>query len=184
MIEVKLGDRYAKSILDLATERGVLEAVWQDFRTIESVCNNNPDFVRMLKNPIVPADKKKAVLKQVFTGCHEITALFINILVDKHREGFLRDVAMRFLFQYDQQKNITRGELVSTTPLSDVQKAAIRKVVEDELQTSFELVERVDPSLIGGFTLRVGDKLFDASISTRLRKLKQEFKKNPYVKQV
>jgi F-type H+-transporting ATPase subunit delta len=184
MIEVKLGDRYAKSILDLAIERGVLEQVWQDFRSIESVCASSPDFVRMLKNPIILPDKKKDVLKQVFSNVHEITALFINILVNKHREGFLADVANRFLFQYDTHKNITRGELVSPMPLSAAQKASIKKVVEEELKTSFELVERIDPSLIGGFTLRVGDKLFDSSIATRLRKLKQEFSKNPYVKQV
>ncbi len=184
MIEVKLGDRYAKSILDLALERGVLEKIWQDFRAVEATCESNPDFVRMLKNPIILADKKKAVLKLVFPDVHEITALFINILVNKRREGFLADVANRFLFQYDQHKNITRGELVSTAPLSEAQKAIIKKVVEEELKTSFELVERIDPSLIGGFTLRVGDKLFDSSISTRLRKLKQEFSKNPYVKQV
>lgn len=184
MIEVRLGDRYAKSILDLAVERGTLDKVWQDFRLIASVADANPDFVRMLKSPIIQADKKHAILKSLFGKTNEITQHFLKILVDKKREGYLRDIAIRFLSQYDAYKNITRGVLVSASPLTPAQKADIKKVVEKDLQTTFELEERIDPNLIGGFTLRVGDKLLDSSLSTRLRKLKQEFSKNPYVKQV
>jgi F-type H+-transporting ATPase subunit delta len=185
MIEIRLGDRYAKSILGLAIERGVVDEIRRDFLKIESICNSNPDFVQMLKSPIINSDKKRAVLAALFdNGSHEITKLFLNILVTKKREGFLRDVAMRFLSQYDLYRNITRGQLVSAAPLSAAQKASIMQVVASELKTTFELEEKIDPELVGGFTLRVGDLLFDASISARLRKLSQEFSKNPYVKQL
>jgi|NOAtaT_7_FD_contig_61_55750_length_3616_multi_4_in_0_out_0_4 F-type H+-transporting ATPase subunit delta len=185
MIEIRLGDRYAKSVLDLAVERGALESVHADFTRIEQVCSQNPDFVRMLKSPIIQSDKKHAVLTELFgKGSHEITKLFIHILVNKKREAFLRDIAIRFLHQYDLHQNITRGLVISATPLSDAQRNEIKKAVESGLKTAFEIEEKLDPSLIGGFTLRVGDLLFDASLASRLRKLSQEFDSNPYVKQV
>lgn len=185
MIEIRLGDRYAKSVLDLAIQRGSLDAVQADFRSIEKVCSENPDFVRMLKSPIIHSDKKHAILTQLFaSGADEITKLFIQILVNKKREGYLRDIANRFLHQCDLHKNITRGVVTSASALTDGQRAEIRRAVETGLKTSFEIEEKLDKNLIGGFTLRVGDLLFDASLSTRLRKLSQEFDNNPYVKQV
>ena len=69
-------------------------------------------------------------------------------------------------------------------PLTADQIAKIKQLVEKEFKTSFEIVHEIDPSLLGGFVLNIGDRQFDASISTRLRALKNEFDSNPYVKQV
>lgn len=183
MIEIRLGDRYAKSILELAEERKEVEKVREDFELIEKVCSSNPDFVNMLKSPIISASKKEAILGEVFKGKFSpITENLVQIIVRKRREKYLRDIAVRFLALYDLSHNITRGVLVSATPLSDAQKKAIVSLVEKELTTKFELTEQVDPELIGGFKLRVGDKLFDGSIAARLRDLNQEFLNNPYVK--
>ena len=185
MIEIRLGDRYAKSILELAEERKEVDKVRADFQLIAAVCESNPDFVNMLKSPIISVTKKEAILDQVFKGkLSTITENLIQIIVRKHREKYLRDIAVRFLALYDSRHNITRGVLSSATPLAADHKKAIVELIEKELNTKFELTEKVDPELIGGFQLLVGDKLFDGSIAARLRDLKQEFKNNPYVKKV
>ncbi len=185
MIEIKLGDRYANSILVLAQERGQVERVREDFQLIQRVCKSNPDFVNMLESPLIMGDKKQKILDLIFKDSFcDITQTLIEIIVRKKREGYLDDIADRYLHQYDKLTNITRGELRSATPLSAAQVDVIKKQVEKELNTTFEIVQVIDKELIGGFILNIGDKQFDASISARLRALKYEFDSNPYVKQV
>lgn len=185
MIEIKLGDRYANSILVLAQERGQVERVREDFQLIHRVCQSNPDFVRMLESPLIHGDKKQDILDEIFKGqfC-DITDGLIRIIVRKKREGYLDDIAERYLHQYDRLNNITRGVLRAAHPLTDAQVAKIKQIIESQFKTTFEIAHEVDPNLIGGFVLQVGDRQFDASIATRLRALKQEFDSNPYVKQV
>lgn len=185
MIEIKLGDRYANSILVLAQERGQVERVRDDFQLIQQTCRKNPDFRRMLESPLINSDKKQNILDALFKGkfC-DITDSLIEIIIRKKREGYLDDIAERYLYQYDRLHNITRGVLRSATPLSEAQIAKVRQLVEAHFKTTFEIEQVIDPSLIGGFVLNIGDRQFDASIATRLRALKQEFDSNPYVKQV
>lgn len=183
MIEIRLGDRYAKSIFDLATERGEVESVRADFDLFTAVCQSNPDFVIMLRSPVIPADKKQNILNAVFgKKLSVITSTLIEIIVRKRREKYLPDIANRFNVMYDTSQNIIRGVITSATPLSEAQRASIRALVEKELNTQFVMEEKLDESLIGGFSLRVGDYLHDGSVASTLRKLSQEFDKNPYIK--
>lgn len=185
MIEIRLGDRYAKSILELAEERKEVEDVRADFELIRSVCQSSPDFLNMLRSPIVPSGKKEAILEEIFGEKFSlITKNLVQIIIRKKREKYLNDIAVRFLHLYDLGHNITRGVLTSAKPLDAQSRKAIQDLVAKEMNTQFELEEKVDPELIGGFTLKVGDRLFDGSIATRLRDLKQEFLNNPYVKKV
>ena len=183
MIEIRLGDRYAKSIIDLARERGEIESVRNDFAYIRALCKQNPDFVAMLKSPLIDSSKKIKIITAVIGGkLSKMTDLLVEIIVRKKREGYLPDIAERFLAQYDLENNVTRGILTSAAPLSDELKARINEIVERDLKTTFKVEEKIDPELIGGFVLRVGDRLFDGSVSYNLRQLKQEFEKNPYIK--
>ncbi|MEM0996981.1 MAG: ATP synthase F1 subunit delta [Bacteroidota bacterium] len=185
MIEIKLGDRYAKSVLELAKEMDRVEEVRADFNLIETICDTSRDFVNMLKSPLIKADKKQEILDAILGGkLSKITATFIRIIVSRGREPYLRDIAIRFQRQYDLYKNISRGTITSAAPLSPAQSEAIQKLVATESKTEFVLTEQVDPKLIGGFTLRIDDFLFDGSLASRLRELKQEFDNNPYVKQI
>ena len=183
MIEIRLGTRYAKSILDLAIERGELEQVKADFDLIQETCDQSPDFELMLKSPLINAGKKQTII-DLTIGKHfsEITKNLVQIIVRKKREAYLPDITDRFLFLYDKEKNITRGSLTSAQTLSDEVRKQIVSMVEKDLGTNFILDEKVDPELIGGFVLRIGDKLYDGSVATGLRKLRQDFERNPYIK--
>lgn len=184
MIDIKLGDRYAKSIFELARERGEMEKVEADFELIEKVCRQNPDFTAMLRSPLVFSDKKQAVIDSIFKGkLSTITTELIRIIVRKKREAFLLDIAVRFQALYDAKSNITRGVLTSAAALPAEMKARIKSMIEKELTTTFTFEEKIDPELIGGFVLRIGDYQFDGSIASGLRKLQNEFDSNPYVKE-
>ena len=185
MLEIRLGTRYAKSILELAKERNELDKVVKDFQFIDRICTQNPDFTNMLKSPLINPDKKETIIKAILGKGNptELTTKFVEIIIRKRREMYLYDIADRFLFLYDKEMNITRGVLTSAVPLTDDQKAKIVKAAETAMKTTFILTEEIDPELIGGYVLKVGDKIYDGSLSAGLRKLKNEFEGNPYIKE-
>ncbi len=184
MVEDRIGYRYAKSLFDLAKEKNVLEQVWEDMGMIHETAEGSRDFVLMLNSPLIASSKKEAILHQLFKGKYssDITEMLVDIIVHKGRERYLDNVAKAFLVLYDAEKHIQRGKLTSAEPMSEAQIAEIKKIVEKQTGDTFEIDVEVDPSLIGGFILSIGDKLFDGSVSTKLREIKQEFVQNTYIK--
>lgn len=173
----KAGARYAKSLIDLSTEQNVLEQIKNDMVLFEEVVDNNSELEAILKNPIVPLDKKSGILNDVFGNkVHQITQSFLKLVVNKGRAGILFDTAKQFIEQYNHIKGIVTAEVTSAIALTDSAKAEIVGLVKKELGAKEVFVkEKVNENLIGGFVLKVGDKQFDASIANGLNKLKREF---------
>ena len=184
MKETRVALRYAKSLLSLAEERNILEQVKEDMLTVASVCNENADFIDMLKSPIVKADKKSAVLNQIFQKevC-ELSLSFINLVLEKRREAILGAISESFMDLYNELNNIVKATVVTAVSITENirnQVIAQLKLVTGDAEVIIE--ERVDASIIGGFVLRVGDLEFNASIANKLQQLKREFVSNPYLK--
>tara|TARA_B110000977_G_scaffold5695_1_gene8048 strand:+ start:582 stop:1136 length:555 start_codon:yes stop_codon:yes gene_type:complete len=184
MKETRVALRYAKSLLSLAEERNILEQVKEDMLTVASVCNENADFIDMLKSPIVKADKKSAVLNQIFQKevC-ELSLSFINLVLEKRREAILGAISESFMDLYNELNNIVKATVVTAVSITENirnQVIAQLKLVTGDAEVIIE--ERVDASIIGGFVLRVGDLEFNASIANKLQQLKREFVSNPYIK--
>lgn len=178
--------RYARSLMELAQERGVLAGTQEDMALIANTCAASRELHVLLSSPVVKADKKTRVLDKVFAGrIGELTNRFIGILVRKGREAMLPQVAVAFNELYKTNQGIVTAEVTSAVPLDD----AARKRVQ-ELATakhpgkSIQLLEKVDPSLIGGVTIRIGDEQYDGSVSRRLNDLRREFSKNPYIPEI
>ena len=173
----KAGARYAKSLLDLSKEQNAVEDVKNDMVFFEKIVNDNSELEAILKNPIVPLDKKQGILEGVFGGkVHAITNSFFKLVVKKGRSAILFDTAKQFVQQYNAIKGIVTAEVTSASALTDANRAEVISLVKKELNASEVVVkEKVDPALIGGFILKVGDRQFDASIASGLTKLKKEF---------
>jgi F-type H+-transporting ATPase subunit delta len=183
MIVAPVAYRYARSLMELAQEKGVLAGVHEDMRLVGSTCAANRELVVLLNSPVVKADKKDRVLDQVFAGkVGQLTATFMGILVRKGRERLLPDVAQAFSELYKISKNIVVAHVSSAVPLSAGARAKVLAIAEKQHPgKSIELVEKVDPALIGGVTIRIGDELYDGTVSRRLADLRREFSKNPYI---
>jgi len=175
--------RYARSLMELAHERGDLEGAHEDMVLVAKVCSENHELIVLLKSPVVKADKKAVILDKIFAGkVGELTKSFIGILVRKGREGLLPDVANAFALLYKINKGIVTAQVTSAAPLSDTARARVKALAEKQHPgKSIELVEHVDPSLIGGVTIRIGDEQYDGSVSRHLSDLRREFSKNPYI---
>jgi len=173
----KAASRYAKSLIDLSTELNALEEIKNDMVLFEQVVNDNSELEAILKNPIVPLDKKSGILNDVFgSKVHQVTNSFLKLVVNKGRSSILFDTAKQFINQYQFIKGIVTAEVTSAIALTAASKAEIVGIVKKEMGANEVIVkEKVDEKLIGGFILKVGDKQFDASIASGLSKLKKEF---------
>ena len=183
MSEIKIGKRYAKSLIGLAVEKGALDVVHADMKKFLAVCDGNHDLELLLANPIVHSYKKQSIVQQVF-GQHlnQMTLSFFDIVIRKSREKYLVAIAKEFIEEYKVLKGIQTAEVISAVGLDDKLRKQVYEMVKTSTRSEVELIEKVDKKLIGGFILRIGDKQYDASIVSSLRKLQQAFAFNQYVK--
>ena len=176
MSEFKVASRYAKSLIDLAQEQGNLEVVKQDMEQFVATLRANSELQAVLKNPIMKQDKKRNILDALFgEKIHPSIVAFFHIMVRKGRAGILYATAREFIREYNEVKGIVHATVVSATELSAKNLDALQKVIAREINAEVVLRNTVDPSLIGGFVVNVGDKQIDASISGKLNKLRRHF---------
>jgi F-type H+-transporting ATPase subunit delta len=183
MIETKVAKRYAKSLIDLSNEKGIMDEVNRDIKLFLKLCSENRDLELLLSNPIINADKKLNILRKIFADkVNNLTMMFFEITVAKGREKYLVQIAKEFSSQYKQLKGIQTAEIISAVGLDDRLRKQVYDLIRNNSNAEVELIEKTDPKLIGGFVLRIGDRQYDASISSSLRKLTQAFSSNPYIK--
>lgn len=179
----RLAARYAKSLIDLSTEKGQLEAVYADMKYLEAVCKQSKDFVNLLRSPIIKADKKNAIITAVTKEkVSELTAAFNQLLVKKGRESDLPEIVFAFVNQYNAIKGIYCVKLTTAVEVSEELKKSIElKVQKEKGMGTVELETVTDESLIGGFVLEFNNNLVDASILRDLKDIKKQFSKNLFV---
>ncbi len=183
MTDARVASRYAKSLLDLALEKGVLDEVYKDMVLFSTICQQNRDFVLMLKNPIINHHKKKTILYSLFKGkVNPATMSIFDVITRKNREAFLPAIATEFAEMYRKEKGIDKVTVITTFPLTEELRQRFKKTIAEKTGRKVDLTEKVDPSLIGGFILKIGDKQMDNSVKSKLKSLMYEFADDSYVK--
>ncbi|AYQ31278.1 MULTISPECIES: ATP synthase F1 subunit delta [Runella] len=173
MSESTVALRYAKSLIDLAEEKNVVETVYKDMVLFKTVSDDNRGLMLALKSPVVRHDKKLAILKGVFQDKVDPVSFGIfNIITHKNREGIMHSIADAFIKLYDERKGIVKAYITSSTALTDALRKQFITIVAEATGKTVELEEKVDDKLIGGYILRVGDRQVDASIRKQLNDLK------------
>lgn len=186
MADTRAASRYVKSLLDLAVEKKALEAVHRDMLLFAEVAAQSRPLRLLLQNPVIKHDQKLTVLKKIFGGkVHSLTMSFFEIITRKNREPILVSVAREFHNAYNEHKGIGKATVTTATALDAKTRAELEKLVKNYSdKKTIELVEEVDPDLIGGFVLKVGDRQVDASIRSKLKNLRVQFSENPYIKEL
>jgi F-type H+-transporting ATPase subunit delta len=186
--ENKIGIRYAQALVSLAKERNELDAVFADMQSFTAAFNESEDLRTMLKSPVIRFDKKIAVLEILF-GSHfsPLTKIFIEKIARGKREKYLGDIAKAYIYQVNSSNGIFTVKVKTASPLSAEHRARIQELAKKELSLAgnvkdVRFEEVVDPSLIGGFILTVGDRQIDTSFAQKLRELERSFSGNIYVK--
>ena len=184
MSAYKVASRYAKSLLELAVEKKELDQVKLDMITVLSLNAGDSSFSDMVKSPVISSDKKLAVLKSLIgKNASALTLKFFDLVVEKGRTGFLPDMATAFLRLYNDHLGIQTAEVVSTIQLDEDLRTSFKEIVKEVSgKNKVNLIEKIDPNLIGGFVLKIGDKQLDESIKSKLQQLHLDLTPNLYEK--
>lgn len=180
MSVIRIASRYAKSLLDLAIEQNKLEEVVEDIKGFNQLLENR-DLYLLLKSPIINAGKKSEIFKALFDGkFNEMTRAFLDIILRKGREAYLPEIASEFINQYKEHKGISSVHIKTATPMSDDVLEAIKKklLASDVTAETLDITTEVDEDLIGGFIVKVGDQLVDASIAYKLKEMAKTITSN------
>lgn len=174
MSEQRVASRYAKSLLDLSKEQNVLEAVKNDITEFQRIVKENISLHTMLKSPVVNNGDKIAVLKKVFEqSFNKMTISFLAIVVRKNRSAVLESISEAFLQQYNDFNNIISATVKTAQAIDAAVTAEVTQFIEKQSGKKVALTTIIDPSLIGGLVIQIGDNLYDASISGKINKVKQ-----------
>jgi len=184
MSSYRLATRYAKSLVGLAQEKGVLDQAFTDLKLVDVAIQSSRDLKVFFKSPVIDADKKLRVVELLFKGkVGEMVYGFMALLIKKGREGYLHEIAHSFIDQYNVIKAITPVKLTSAVKLDDTRvQELIGALKTKEGLTTLQLTEAVDETLIGGFVLEYSGKMLDTSIKRKLYELKGVVDDDSYVK--
>ncbi len=185
MSDRNVASRYAKSILDLAIETNVLEPVHQDMLDFMATCKSSPELQGLLRNPVIPLDKKLSILTAVFgERFNKLTIGFFQIMIRKERSEIIYPAAVEFINQYNGKNKIVIAEITTAIPLSAELEAQLLEKVKQLTEGEIQVRKIVDPEIIGGFILRVEDKQIDTSFRTKLAGLKKDLVDTSFSSQI
>jgi F-type H+-transporting ATPase subunit delta len=184
MKNYKVATRYAKAIFDLSVEKQLLEQSMTDMDLLASTYHASKDLQLLMASPVVKPDKKQKVIRELF-GKHigELVLNFLMILTSKGREMHIGVIAEEFLRLYKEKQGLKTVFLTTAVPVDDTIRQKVKALVAAHTGKTIELIEKVDPKILGGFVLKIDDALFDSSLNFKLNELKKEFKVNTYIKE-
>lgn len=184
MSSYRIATRYSKSLIDLAQEKGVVDQVFADIKSIDKIFEESRDLKLMFKSPIIPGDKKLNVVKSLFEGkIHPMLYQFLTLMIKKGREAYFHEMVTSFIIQFNELKNITPVKLTSAIKLdAGMVQNIVASLKKKEKLGEIQLQEVIDESLIGGFVLQYGGKMIDASVSKSIHTLHGVIEDDSYIK--
>jgi F-type H+-transporting ATPase subunit delta len=166
--------RYASALLDLAEESGVTADVERDLGIVEGFLNESEDLVRLVKSPSFSAEEQLAALTALLqkAGISGLAANFVKLAAKNRRLFVLPDMIKAFRSLLAEKRGEETAEVTSAAPLSDDHVAALKEALASSLGKSVNIAAKVDPALIGGLVVKVGSRMVDTSLRTKLNSIK------------
>jgi len=175
------GTGYGYALYELAAEEGLEQEIEEEFAEITRVFASNPDFVKLLSNPRIPASERIQVLDHVFEKkIQSYLLILLKILTEKRDVFLIPSCFKEYQNKYYQDKNILPVTAISAVALNENQSRRIISKLENLMNKSIILENKVDKSCIGGIRLEYSGHMIDASIKNRFKKLQRDLKNADY----
>ena len=167
---------YGDALLEAAREKDKLDAVFEEAKALCQVFEDHQDLIHLLDHPQVVKEEKLRIISDVFQGKVSDEMMgFLAAIVDKGRQNEILPILDYFITQVKEEKGIGRAQVTSAVELTETQKAQVtNKLLTTTRYVEFEMNYIVDPSLIGGMVIRIGDRVVDSSIKNQLYELKKQ----------
>lgn len=177
--QTDVGARYAKALFDLALENKALDAVEADLKSLKAACEESADLRRLLHSPGFTAENKGKVLTAIGQAAqfNPTTMNFLGLLAANRRASALLAVIATFERLSTAHRGVVAAEVTTAIKLSAAQAKEVKATLAQALGKDPEITTRVDPSILGGLKVKVGSRLFDASLRSKLDSLKFALKR-------
>lgn len=171
--KTKIAVTYANALFDAAQEKQKLETVFADVLKLREALSNNDDFVKYMTNPLYSENDKTSVLNDVAKKLNisEVIAECLSVMSENHRLNVVKEVLISFIHLYYEKQNIAEVEVDSAKKLSASQLKKLMAVLEKNLSQQVVVIQNICPELMGGLRIRVGSKMFDDTLATKLNRL-------------
>lgn len=167
--------RYALALFQIAKEQQLLGVVEEELRVVKEVMLYNTDVKAVLKSSKLSIDKKKEILKEAFATVNGYVLNTLLILIDRHREDEIVEVANQYLMLANEAAGVAEAQVYSTRELSDAEREAISAVFAAKVgKQSLRIENIVDSELLGGVKLRIGNRIYDGSLRGKLDRLERK----------
>ncbi len=170
----KVAQRYAKAFFTLAEDNSVVKEVLDDMNNIQDTLSKNKELRAVVLSPVISLEKKKSILEAVFSKANAATFQLISTLITNKRIQLLNNVAKSYIKLYEIKNNIQRAKVVVACEMNNELADKIQKKVNELTGQKVDLTTKIDPSILGGFILTINDLQYDASMSGRLNKFKNQ----------
>jgi F-type H+-transporting ATPase subunit delta len=175
MAEESVSRRYAQALVNQALLAGGLETISKELGGVAQAIDGSPQLSAFLGNPLITRERKKSVIGEVFAKeAGASTMGFLNLLVDKRRIDLFSSVKSQFDEMVRAHNGIVFATATSAVALTPAQAASLEKALEARTGKDIELTTAVDPSLMGGILVRIGDTVLDGTVKGKLERLREQ----------
>lgn len=179
MLTSKVAKRYAQGLLNFTQESSNTPAVFQEMKDLVLTIQNSKELQSFFNSPIIDVKKKLMVANEIFKNFSPVSKNLIQLVIKHGRENQLQNIGQEFVKKVDELNGVQRITLTSATPLSQDNIQTILKSTNlVNHHNQFEVKSIINPDILGGYILRVGDQQVDASVKSKLNRLKKEFQLN------
>jgi F-type H+-transporting ATPase subunit delta len=175
MADASIARRYAQALFATARKSGALERVETDLEAIDALIRTQPNLLRVMRAPTIPRANKKELVRRLFESqMSPLTIRFLSLLIEKRREATLPEVNREFRALSDAARNVVQAVATVAAHLTAEERTRLTEMLARRTGKTIELREELDPELIGGVVVRLGDTIIDGSIAGQLRRLHQQ----------
>ena len=173
-----LAGRYASALFDLADAEKALDAVAEDLSVLGQMIDESEDLQRLLRSPVISRDDQKKAMLAVIdkAGMNNLTRNFTGVIADNRRLFALQDMIGAYQAILAARRGETTAEVVSAKPLTDAQMSALTDTLKNAVGSKVSVEAKVDPGLLGGLIVKVGSRMVDSSLNTKLQQLRLAMK--------
>jgi len=166
---------YSEALFDVAVEAGKIEAFMDDLNGIVDSFNDYPEFFELFKTPQISIEEKKEIIENVFSGkINDEVLNFLKIIMDKQRGREIEAITKSYEARVYKHKGIEKATVLSAVPLSDEQMKAIKDKLQALTGKSIEMTGKIDKTILGGVMVRIGDRVIDGSLKSRLDNVRED----------
>lgn len=182
MSDLTVARRYARALYEEAERAQKTEQVDRDIEVIRESLEGSRELVRFFESPVISREKKETIVAELFASRVEpLTLRFLKMLVEKKRENIFPAVVTAYRELRDSRLGIVEARARTAEPLGEADKKRLEKALEEVIGKRIRLQTEIDPALIGGVVIRVGDSVYDGSVRHQLATLRDQFAQRSFV---